>query len=134
MAIFNSYYVKLILISIVALTIFYGIKFLGFSDLVNPYIWFINIVALVIAVASHAITALGFSDKTELHIFSMAGMGIRFFLSLIFIFIAVFVLQDNIVSFVLNFFILYLLYTSFEIYFLLCNLRPDSKKDEVHCE
>lgn len=106
---------------------FYIVSQTSLSFLVYSQVWKIHAAAVVIAILTHMVTAKGLKSKEDMHIFSMAGMGIRFFLSLIFIFIAVFVLKSEIVSFVIDFFILYLVYTSFEIYFLLRNLRPDSK-------
>ncbi|WP_339703716.1 hypothetical protein [Algoriphagus aquimarinus] len=57
----------------------------------------------------------------------MLGMIIRIIASLTFIGIMVFVRTDNILLFVVNFFILFLFYLVFDIYTFLANLRPISK-------
>lgn len=96
---------------------------------VNPYIWTIQAFYFTVCLLSHFISEKGLKNKPDFHIFYMASMGIRFLLSLIFLFAAAYLLKGGTITFVVNFFILYLLYTSFEIYFLLRNLRPDFKTD-----
>jgi hypothetical protein len=56
-------------------------------------------------------------------------MGIRFLLSLIYLFLIVYFYRKNTWPIVINFFLLYFLYTSFEIYSLLANLRAENKKE-----
>lgn len=57
----------------------------------------------------------------------MLGMIIRIIVSLSFIGIMVFRGTENILLFVVNFFILFLFYLVFDIYTFLANLRPISK-------
>jgi len=97
--------------------------------LLHPNIWGIQFYFLVITLLTHFISSKGLKKITEFHIFYMASMGIRFLLSLFFIFVNLWLSKDGHIFFVIDFFILYFLYTSFEIYFLLTNLRPDSKSD-----
>ena len=125
----QNYYGLLIAI---ALVVTIALELLSLSEMgkyIYSPIWQIHLATIIITILSHAVTSLGLSSKTELHVYAMGGTAVRLFLSLIFIFIAVFVLKTEIVVFVLNFFILYLVYTSFEIYILLRNLRPDLKKE-----
>ncbi len=96
---------------------------------IHPYIWGIQFYFLVITLLTHVISSKGLKKITEFHIFYMASMGIRFLLSLIFIFVNLWFSAEGHIVFVVDFFILYFLYTSFEIYFLLTNLRPDLKND-----
>jgi len=95
----------------------------------HPNIWSIQFYFLVITLLTHFISSKGLKKVTEFHIFYMASMGIRFLLSLFFIFVNLWFSKDGHIVFVIDFFILYFLYTSFEIYFLLTNLRPDSEND-----
>ncbi len=125
----QNFYGKLFIIALLVSAILEMLSNTAISKYIYTEVWQIHLATLVIALLSHLVTSLGFSSKTELHVYAMGGTAVRFLLSLIFIFIAVFVLKTEIVVFVLNFFILYLVYTSFEIYFLLRNLRPDLKKD-----
>ncbi|PZX59697.1 hypothetical protein LV84_00906 [Algoriphagus ratkowskyi] len=67
-------------------------------------------------------------DSTEnLLQVKMLAMVIRIIASLSFIGIMVFIGTENILLFVVNFFILFLFYLVFDIYTFLANLRPISK-------
>ncbi|TAH25265.1 MAG: hypothetical protein EAZ07_07685 [Cytophagales bacterium] len=123
-----NYYTMLLIISIVIFSLFYITSNFISKEYIYSEFWLIQFFILVITILGHLISSIGLNSKSGMHLFSMAGMSLRFFLSLIFIFISVFVLKLESVAYVLNFFILYFVYTSFEIYFLLRNLRPDSKK------
>ena len=126
---FESYYGQLFILAIVVSALLQLLANTSFNHYLYSQVWVIHLVSLAIALLSHAVTSLGFSSKSELHVFFMGGTAVRFLLSLVFLAIAVYVLKNETVVFVLNYFILYLVYTSFEIYFLLRNLRPDLKKD-----
>lgn len=118
----------MLIVIIIAVSLFFYIALhTSLSFLVYPQFWKLHAVSVGIAILTHLVTSKGLKAKEDMHIFSMAGMGIRFLLSLIFIFIAVIVIKTELVAFVIDFFILYLVYTSFEIYFILRNLHPDSK-------
>ena len=94
-----------------------------------PRIWLIQAFFFILTVLAHFIASKGLVQKKDFHIFYMLSMAIRLFCCIIFLLIILYSTSNNHVSFVLNFFILYLIYTSFEIYFLLRNLRADFKKD-----
>lgn len=126
---FDGYYGQLLIIAIVIGAILQLLAYTSFHQYLYSQVWAIHLVSLVIALLSHAVTSLGNSSNSDLHVFSMGGTAVRFLLSLVFLGIAVYLLKNETVVFVLNYFILYLVYTSFEIYFLLRNLRPDLKKD-----
>ncbi|SNS08712.1 hypothetical protein SAMN06295967_10385 [Belliella buryatensis] len=57
----------------------------------------------------------------------LGATAIRFLASLGFIVIYLFLDVENIILFVINFFIIYLFYLIFDIYGLIANLRPHSK-------
>ncbi len=67
----------------------------------------------------------------QFHIFYFTSMTIRFFLAVIFAFFAILHTNNQIVVFICNFMVMYLLYTWFEIYFLIHNLRADLKKSDA---
>lgn len=100
------------------------------SPLLYPEIWTIQIFFLFITALGHLISAKGLTQKRDFHIFYMLSMGVRLFCCIIFVIIIIYTSSGNLVLFVANFFTLYLVYTSFEIYFLLRNLRADLKSDE----
>lgn len=122
---FKGFFILFILISgIILLLDFLNSRFL------HSLIWPIQIFFFFLTIAGHFIASLGLKQKRDFHIFYMLSMGIRLFCCVIFVAIILTSFSDKPILFVGNFFILYLVYTSFEIYFLLRNLRADFKSDE----
>jgi|SRR6185437_1873543 len=124
----NAFYKSFFIIYIIICGLIVVGKQLGIA-FIHPYIWLIQFYFLVITLLTHFISSKGLKKITEFHIFYMASMGIRFLVSLVFIFVSLWFSEAGRIFFVVDFFILYFLYTSFEIYFLLTNLRPDLKND-----
>lgn len=56
----------------------------------------------------------------------LGGIGIRFLASVGFVAILLFIGVENLILFVVNFFIIYFFYLLFDIYTLISNLRPNS--------
>jgi len=96
---------------------------------INSYFWMIQGFFGVISILSHLVSQLGIKRKGEFHTFYMGSMAVRFILSIFFILLSLIYLSDNKITYVANFFILYIVYASFEIYHLLRNLRADSKRN-----
>ena len=113
----------LLVLLVVALQVFTG------DRLVHPYIWWVLLFFLFITFFTHYITHLGFKhDSENLHAYFYASMGVRMVFSIIAIFVYRYFHEEKVVQFVFNFFALYFIYTGFEIYALLSNLRQNSKK------
>jgi hypothetical protein len=97
--------------------------------LVHPYIWFIFGFFILITAGTFYITRLGISyDNDNFQLYYFGSMGFRMILCIGVVFVYVFMFSENELQFVLNFFVLYFLFTGFEIYSLLANLRPNLKK------
>jgi hypothetical protein len=97
--------------------------------LVHPYVWFILVFFIFITAVTYYVTWWGArEDEGNFQLYFFASMGFRLILSIGVIFIYVLLVKERQIQFVLNFFVLYFLYTAFEIYSLLTNLRPHSKK------
>jgi hypothetical protein len=102
-----------------------------FSDyrLVHPYVWVILVFFIFITAFTFYVTWWGASqDQDNFQLYYFASMGFRLILSIGVIFGYIYLVRERQIQFVLNFFVLYFLYTAFEIYSLLSNLRPHSKK------
>ncbi len=67
---------------------------------------------------------------TQFHIFYFTSMSLRFLGSIIFLMILVTRTDNQKITLIVDFLLLYLLYTGFEIYFLINNLRTDFKKGD----
>lgn len=99
------------------------------SEWVSDIYWVILGFFVLISLIAHFVAQIGVKNREDFHMYYFVSMGIRFFISLFFIVLSAILLQDGRVTYVLNFFVIYILYTSFEIYHLIRNLRPDSGKD-----
>jgi hypothetical protein len=124
----GSFLQKFIILLIVLTLVLYALKALH-PKLVHPLIW-INQVYFSIAFGLTYLLS-GFAIKKmpdKMHLFYMGAMAVRFLLSIVFIFISLLLIGTNQVAFALNFFVLYLIYSWFEIYLLLRNLRADLKR------
>ncbi len=99
--------------------------------LVHTYIWLMLAFFVLVTAGTFYITRLGVSyDKDNFQLYYFGSMGFRMILSITVVFIYVFLFSENELQFVLNFFVLYFLFTGFEIYSLLANLRPNLKKQD----
>lgn len=113
----------ILLFSIISILIF----FLQWREcpFVYPNIWIIQVFFLILTILAHFISNMGLKNKKDFHIFYLLSMTVRLMCCMIFVLIILFFTSDNHVKFVAGFFALYLVYTSFEIYFLLRNLQAD---------
>lgn len=119
-----GYTILLILTSGIAITLTY-VK----PEFLSGHFWTIQGFFGVISILSHVIANLGLKSREEFHTFYLGSMAVRFIFSLFFILFSMVYLSGNKITYVANFFILYILYASFEIYHLLRNLRADSKRN-----
>lgn len=104
-----------------------GWKLFGSNELVHYTYWYSNFFFFAVITLSHLIASQGLKSVQEFHMFYFTSMGMRFLLSLIYVFCFAFFKVEYKIGFVLNFMYLYLVYTSFEIYTLIRNLRHDFK-------
>jgi hypothetical protein len=98
-------------------------------EYLSSHFWTIQGFFGVISILSHVIANLGLKSREEFHTYYLGSMAVRFIFSLFFILFSMVYLSGNKITYVANFFILYILYASFEIYHLLRNLRADSKRN-----
>jgi len=99
------------------------------NQLVHTHVWYIYGFFIVITAATFYISRLGVSyDNDNFQLYYFASMGFRMLLSIGVVFIYVFLFSEGELQFVLNFFVLYFLFTGFEIYSLLANFAPQLKK------
>lgn len=96
----------------------------------EPVIWYTLSFLTIVIFISHLLSSKGLKNKAiDFHIYYMGSMGLRFLFSLIYLFLIVYFYPKDTWVIVINFFLLYFLYTSFEIYSLLANLRAENKKE-----
>lgn len=101
-------------------------QFLG--HIISPSIWtiFYFVIILSYSVSFFALWLYKKSPENFLQI-KLLGMVVRILASLTFIAVMVWKVEENIILFISNFFILFLFYLIFDIYTFISNLRPISK-------
>ncbi len=101
------------------------------NQLVHPFVWYIFAFFILITAGTFYITKLGISyDNDNFQLYYFGSMGFRMMLSIAAVFLYVYLYSENELQFVLNFFVFYFLFTGFEIYSLLANLRPNLKRQD----
>lgn len=124
----SSFYKQVFLIFfLINFSGYLGWKLFGDNELVHYTYWYSNFFFFTVIAVSHLIASQGLKSVQEFHMFYFTSMGMRFLLSLIYVFCFAFFKVEYKIGFVLNFMYLYLVYTSFEIYTLIRNLRHDFK-------
>lgn len=104
------------------------LQFSGYQ-LVHPYVWYLLGFFVFLTGFAHYLTHLGLKhDPENFSAYYFASMGLRMVFCIIVIFMYRYYTEENLVQFVFNFFMLYFIYTGFEIHALLSNLRRNSKK------
>ncbi|WP_266203435.1 hypothetical protein [Pontibacter kalidii] len=100
------------------------LQFTGYA-LLHSYIWYILAFFVFITGFTYYLTQLGYkNDPENFQVYYFASMGFRVVLSIGVVALYVWFFQEGRLQFVFNFFALYFLFTGFEIYSLLANLRP----------
>lgn len=126
----KKFYRSLTVLGIITSIIILALQFSLFNHLLNPYVWYLQVYLFVITGVTFFVTNKGVKDNLmDFQNFVMAGIGIRFFLSAIIIFLYIYLVKHQSFTFLGNFFVLYLFYTVFEIQSVLSNLRAHLKKD-----
>ncbi|MFL5730940.1 MAG: hypothetical protein ACJ75J_15740 [Cytophagaceae bacterium] len=117
----------LILFLIVSSVVFL-LKYL-FPEIIHDRIWIIQIYFFLSFGLTYLLASKVMKNMPDqMHIYYLGAMAVRFILSILFIFICLIVSKADAVVFAMDFFIIYLVYSWFEIYLLLRNLRADLKR------
>ncbi|NEM96559.1 hypothetical protein [Pontibacter burrus] len=124
-----NFFKKLVLFSVVVGLLVGALQFYTGSQLVHTHIWYLFGFMVIVTALAYYVSRLGVSyDNDNFQLYYFGSMGFRMILSIAVIFIYVFLHSENELQFVLNFFVLYFLFTGFEIYSLLANFAPQLKK------
>jgi hypothetical protein len=99
------------------------------STLLIEKFWVIFGFMVGITLIAYIVASIGIKRNPEIGVMAiMASFGIKMLFSMAFILVYVLTTPVNRLLFVFNFFSLYFLFSGFEIYALLCNLRHSIKK------
>ena len=115
---------RLIIFYVAIGLVLFGISQTDWTAYLHPDIKYIWTFYLFMAYLSHLIHQMGMQHRGEKLVpFHMGAQALRFILSLLFVGVFGYLKTDNIYLFIINFFVLYLCSTYFEISGLLRNLR-----------
>ena len=118
----------LIVTGVVALLIGLLIYTSGYK-IVHPYAWYMLLFFVFVTGFTFYITRKGFQeDEDNFQLYYFGSMAFRVVMCLAVILLYVLFTKERHLQFALNFFALYFIFTGFEIYCILTNLRPISKK------
>ena len=101
-------------------------QYFNYDQWIHPAIWYIYAFYTGLSFFMHRLMEFGnANDRKNFIKFYGYSIGARLILSIVFIGTLLYAGVSNVNLFIINFFVLYLFYTSFEIYGLYCNLRRD---------
>ncbi len=124
---FLSYYLILIIVS--ALIYYLLGHFITSVPILIPHFWIVFIFMASITLLVYFLSILGIKKGGDYQSFIiLGGVVIRLLASMTMALIYIINIKVSSILFITNFFSIYLLFTVFEIYCLLCNLRHQIKK------
>jgi hypothetical protein len=120
---------KTAILTVILIIVFFSAKYLGIDFLFHPKKWLILTFFVAFSFLFHRVIEFGLREKQKNFIpFYLSTVVMRLILSLAFIGIELYLGIQNTELFIINFFVLYLFYTIFEIWNLSRNLRQNSGK------
>lgn len=121
--------IRTLILTAILIIVFFLAKYLGFEYLLHPKMWLILGFFVTFSVLFHRVIEFGLREKQKNFIpFYLATVVLRLILCVIFIGVELYLGLQQQELFILNFFVLYLFYTVFEIWNLSRNLRQNSGK------
>jgi hypothetical protein len=115
---------RIIILSVFVGIIFYFAPQLGISSHIHPQKWIILAFFFALSYLNHLLMQFGFAKNRENFVqFYLGGITARLILSLIFLGTFAYLGVSDLNLFIINFFVLYLFYTGFEIFDLYRKLR-----------
>jgi hypothetical protein len=117
------------MLTAVLIIVFFLAKYIGLAYLLHPSKWLILGFFVAFSLLFHRVIEFGLREKQKNFIpFYLATVVLRLILCIIFIGVELYLGLQQQELFILNFFVLYLFYTVFEIWNLSLNLRQNSGK------
>lgn len=124
---FTIYY--LLLVVCTASGFYFLDYFINSTPVLIPHFWQVYTFMAGITLMIYILSIIGIKKGGEYQSFILlGGIVIRLLASMALVLIYIINIKVNSILFILNFFSIYLSFTAFEIYCLLCNLRHQIKK------
>src|SRR6478609_512968 len=100
-----------------------------FPEIIHARVWMVQIYFFLAFGLTYLLAGKVMKNSPDqMHLYYLGAMAVRFILSILFVFICLITANGDPVVLALDFFIIYLVYSWFEIYLLLRNLRTDLKR------
>lgn len=120
--------IKLILLSLLLGGVIFAIQQYIMPSWIHESMWtilaFFIILTWITGMFTHYLLQLSKENSVSI---LLGGIGLRLLSSIGFVAIMLMLGVENIILFIVNFFIVYFLYLLFDIYMLIANLRPNSR-------
>ena len=124
-----SFFKTLFLVILFVCALFGAVVYLQGYNLIHPYIWYMVWFFVFITGFTYYIINMGSkSDPENFQMYYFGSTVFRVLMCMGVVFLYVYFAREGELQFALNFFLLYFIYTGFEIYHILTNLRRNSKK------
>ncbi|QNF32417.1 hypothetical protein HUW51_06610 [Adhaeribacter swui] len=124
-----SFFKNLLFVTLFLVLVAGALVYLQGYNLVHPYFWYMVLFFVFVTGFTYYIITMGSkSDPGNFQMYYMGATAFRVLMCMGVVFIYVYFSAERELQFTLNFFLLYFLFTGFEIYHILTNLRRNSKK------
>ncbi len=125
----NNFYSRLTLFTLFIAVILLIIQNVQQKFVIDYLTWGALIYFLLLTIVIYKISYSALSKKNEIFLGRIySAIGLRFVFSIFPLIIYMIFVTERQIPFIIVYLLLYFFYTAFEIYFLVVNLRPDSKK------
>jgi hypothetical protein len=121
----KTFFPTILLSIVILITMVFGLQ----TSFWHPSKWIMLAFFTFLSFFNYSLYEIGLKDhQTKFQNFFFLSTFIRLIAAVIFIIVALILKVENLKLLLTNFFIFYFFYLGFEIYFLLGNLRADSKQ------
>ncbi|MDP1726294.1 MAG: hypothetical protein Q8M15_05890 [Bacteroidota bacterium] len=125
----NNFYTSLTLFTLIIAVVLFIVKNIQQKFVIDYLTWGALIYFLLLTIVIYKISYSALSKKNEIFLGRIySAIGLRFVFSIFPLIIYMIFVSERQIPFIIVYLLLYFFYTAFEIYFLVVNLRPDSKK------
>ena len=117
---------KSILVTLLLGIVFFVVRSSEYGSWVHPGVFYILGFYLFVSFLIHRLMEFGFREKRKKFVeFYLSAVVLRLLLSVFFVGFFLYNKVEDVKLFIVTFFVLYIFYTSFEIFVLYSNLRRD---------
>lgn len=127
----ESFYVPMLVITLILTSLMLIMVYTPLVKYLNPYAWAILLYMVTLSSLTYFLRNKGIrtGDAQDVYNFTMLATTIRLLLSAVVLLVYFLKVKENLETFIFNFFVLYFIYTAFEIKTLFPKLRTVSEKE-----